>query len=53
MDPPGGLKNGPYNNIWGEQSLRGVISMIRAKWGMVIIADTADPNSALNNQMTR
>ncbi len=33
-------------------SLRGVISKIRAKWGMVIIADTADPNSALCNQMT-
>ncbi len=27
--------------------LRGVISKIRAKLGMVIIGDTADPNSAL------
>ena len=27
--------------------LRGVISKIRVKWGMVIIGDTADPNSAL------
>ncbi len=30
-----------------EMYLRGVISKIRAKWGMVIMGDTADPNSAL------
>ncbi len=27
--------------------LRGVISKIRAKWGMVIIGDIADPDYAL------
>ncbi len=27
--------------------LRGVISKIRAKWGMVIIGDSADPISAI------
>ncbi len=37
--------NSVFNTtIW---VLRGVISKIRAKWGMVIIGDTADPNSAL------
>ncbi len=30
-----------------EFGLRGVISKIRAKWGMVSLGDTADPNSAL------
>ena len=37
------------------QALGGVISKIRAKWGMVIIGDTANSNAALcihNNQMT-
>ena len=30
-----------------HHTLRGVISKIRAKWGMFIMGDTADPNSAL------
>ena len=34
-------------------ALRGVISKIRAKWGMVIIADTTNPNSALCIHMIR
>ena len=31
--------------------LRGFISKIRAKWGMVVLGDTADPNSALYSRL--